>query len=126
MVQRSSLLVVENDLEVREALVRALSTENFHVLSASTSREAITTYSRNQVDGVLLDLNLQDGDGWNVFNKLKELRSDLPIFVISAEAARLEHSDCARAAGVLEKPFDLPVLIGLLKQTFEEQKTVIS
>lgn len=124
MIKRSSLLLVENDYEVREALSRALVSENFTVLSASCSREAILAYARNEIDIVLLDLNLGQEDGWNVFKILKDLRSDLPIVVTSAEPRQLEHNSAIRASGTLEKPFEISTLVALLKQAFIAQKTL--
>jgi DNA-binding response OmpR family regulator len=124
MIKRSSLLLVEEDVEVREALSRALTTENFNVLSASSCREAILAYARNDVDVVLLDLNLGKEDGWNVFQMLKQLRSDLPIVVTSAEREQLENSKAGGASGMLEKPFDIAALVVLLRQTFSRAATV--
>ncbi len=115
MMRESNLLIVEDDMAVRQALTRLLTTENYKVFGASSCREAMLLYRQNQIDVVLLDLNLDHEDGWEVFNQLKELRADLPIFVTSGQPQRFAHSSAHRADGILEKPFDLPALFGLLK-----------
>jgi two-component system nitrogen regulation response regulator GlnG len=114
MIERSNVLLVEDDLSVREALTKVLNAENYEVFSATCCREAIVLGSQSKIDVVLLDLNLGDEDGWDAFEALKASRPELPIIVASAQSDRLSHSSAAHACGVLEKPFDLGVLLGLL------------
>jgi DNA-binding response OmpR family regulator len=114
MIRESNLLLVEDDMAVRQSLTRVLATENYKVFGASSCREALLLCTQNQIDVVLLDLNLDPEDGWEVFHQLRELRPDLPIFVTSGQPQRFAHSSADRADGILEKPFDLPVLVGLL------------
>ena len=117
MIERSNVLLVEDDLSVREALTKVLNAENYEVFSATCCREAIVLGSQSKIDVVLLDLNLGDEDGWDAFEALKASRPELPIIVASAQSDRLSHSSAAHACGVLEKPFDLGVLLGLLLAT---------
>ena len=114
MIERNNVLLVEDDLSVREALTKVLNAENYEVFSATCCREAIVLGSQSKIDVVLLDLNLGDEDGWDAFEALKASRPELPIIVASAQSDRLSHSSAAHACGVLEKPFDLGVLLGLL------------
>lgn len=114
MIERSNVLLVEDDRSVREALTKVLNAENYEVFSATCCREAIVLGSQSKIDVVLLDLNLGDEDGWDAFQALKASRPELPIIVASAQPDRLSHSSAAHACGVLEKPFDLGVLLGLL------------
>ena len=88
MIRESNLLLVEDDMAVRQSLTRVLATENYQVFGASTCREAILLCTQNQIDVVLLDLNLDPEDGWEVFHQLRELRPDLPIFVTSGQPQR--------------------------------------
>src|SRR6185295_5689679 len=115
MARQNNLLLIENDLAVRDALTHVLSTENYNVLRAGSSEEALMSYQHNSIDMVLLDLNLGLEDGWDVFHTLRQLRSDLPIIVTSAQPERLVHSSAIDADGVLEKPFDIGALVTLLK-----------
>src|SRR5438445_4434976 len=114
MIRESNLLLVENDMAVCQSLTRVLNTENYKVFGASTCREAVLLCTQHQIDVVLLDLNLDPEDGWEVFHQLRELRPDLPIFVTSGQPQRFAHSSAPRADAILEKPFDLQVLVGLL------------
>src|SRR5215467_11366121 len=117
MNKQGPLLLIEDDLSVRDALTRLLETEGFEVITAASSAEAVLACTQQAISMVLLDLNLGDEDGWKVFGLLKELREELPIIVTSAHACRLVHSSSNRASGVLEKPFEVVALLDLLQQT---------
>ena len=116
MARQNNLLLIENDMAVRDALTHVLSTENYNVLRAASSEEALLSYRHNPVDMVLLDLNLGLENGWDVFHTLRQLRSDLPIIVTSGQSELLGHSSAIDADGVLEKPFDIGALVSLLKE----------
>jgi len=117
MTKQGRLLLIEDDLSVRDALIRLFETEGFEVVTAGSSAEAVLACTQEAISVVLLDLNLGDENGWEVFSLLKELREEMPIIVISAHASLLTHSSSNRASGVLEKPFEVVALLDLLHQT---------
>ena len=116
MTRQCSLLFIEDDLAVRESITRVLEAEGYQVSSAASCPDAIHELDRRPVDMVLLDLNLGKEEGWRAFHALKERRPSLPIIVTSGRADELRHSSVKRASGALEKPFDMPVLLTILKQ----------
>ncbi len=116
MTRQNSLLVVEDDLAVRESITRVLEAEGYVVSSATSVQEAVDKFDQRPIDLVLLDLNLGKEEGWKAFHALKERQPGLPIVVTSGRARELEHAFASRASGVLEKPFDVPVLLALLNQ----------
>src|SRR5882724_1873292 len=114
MSKSINLLLVEDDLAVREALVKLLSGENYNVFTAATFEEAVVEQRGSRIEIVILDLQLGNEDGWSVFHALKELDPSLPIIVASAQSNRLQHDSASRASGLLEKPFDVSFLLSLL------------
>src|SRR6266852_7844076 len=116
MIKPSRVLLVEDDPSIRESLTNVLVAEDFQVIGAASSHEAIVKCSETHIDVVLLDLNLGGEDGWAVFQSLKRLRPSLPIIVTSGRGEHLAHCAAASASGVLEKPFDITVLLGLLNK----------
>ena|SRR6476646_5501171 len=119
MTKSCSLLVVDDDRAVREAITRVLEAEDYEVSSASCSKDAFRHFSEKKIDIVLLDLSLGQEKGWEIFHALKKCRPGLPIIVTSARSDELAHSSANDASGVLEKPFDVPVLLNLLKRVNE-------
>src|SRR6266404_1762897 len=116
-----NLLLVEDDLAVREALAKLLSGENYNVFTASSFEEALANQRENQIEVVLLDLQLGSEDGWAVFHALRELDPNLPIIAASAQRDRLRQPVASRATGILEKPFDVALLLSLLGRAIPQR-----
>ena len=77
-----SILVVEDDIELRYALVQTLSTICRSVRTASSLAEARRECALKAPDVMLLDLGLPDGDGADLLRLLRGL-SDVPIIVLA-------------------------------------------
>ena len=107
-------MLVDDDIAVREALVNVLETENFHVVHAANTQEAVRGFLDNPIDVALLDLNLGNESGWDVFRRLMEIRPLLPTIVISAEPEKFAHPSALAVDALIEKPLNLPVLFNTL------------
>ena len=81
----TTLLLVEDDARIREALGLAMADEGYRVLEAATGEEALALLARDErePDVVLLDLMLPGMDGLAVCARIRE-RGDLPIIVVTA------------------------------------------
>ena len=81
-----TVLIIEDDADTRTFTSRVLELEGYHILQAETRDEGLRLVKENKVDLVLLDLRLQDNDGWII---LKEIKNDpvlsvIPIIVFTA------------------------------------------
>ncbi len=85
MTTTFTLLLVEDDARIREALGLAMADEGYRVIEAGTGEEALALLSRDgaEPDVVLLDLMLPGMDGLTVCARIRE-RGDLPIIVVTA------------------------------------------
>src|SRR2546427_11598926 len=63
MTKQTSILLIEDDLMVRQALGQALAVENYHVVPAANRHEALREVGQRQIDIVLLDLNPRGENG---------------------------------------------------------------
>jgi two-component system, OmpR family, KDP operon response regulator KdpE len=88
-IDPESILVVEDDIELRDALVRTLGTICRSVRTASTLAGAIRECTLKAPDLVLLDLGLPDGDGADLLRRLREI-SDMPIIALSGRTEEEE------------------------------------
>lgn len=66
------------------------------------------------VDLVILDLNLPDLHGKDVFVRLREVKPDIPIIISSGYGDDCEGLDDDFLTGVLQKPFFLPAMIEMI------------
>jgi two-component system, OmpR family, KDP operon response regulator KdpE len=112
----TDLLVVEDDDQLRKALVLTLRSRGYGVVTASTGTEALDRIATSRVDVVVLDLGLPDLDGVAVIEQIR-LTNAVPIVVLSA---RRDQSDKVTAldAGAddyLTKPFGIEELLARLR-----------
>lgn len=106
------LLLVEDDLDLGAALLRALRDENYDVIWVRRLREA-----NGQLDGgafscVALDLNLPDGEGFALLSSLRLQKRSVPVIVMTAREA-LDDRLRAFSSGADDyviKPFAVPEL----------------
>lgn len=78
------VLVVDDERFFREAITDVLRTVDLEVTLAENGEEALELAADALVGAVVLDLQLPDLHGLEVFRRLKELRSDLPVIILSA------------------------------------------
>jgi CheY-like chemotaxis protein len=79
-----SLLVVEDEPDIAMALQDLLEFEGFHVDCVPTCRQAFSSIEQNIYHAVLLDLELPDGDGCSILEKLQVSHPSLPVIILTA------------------------------------------
>ena len=112
------ILVVEDDIPVRNLIVTTLKTHEYKYLTAKNGSEAVMAASSHNPDVVFLDLGLPDMDGIEVIRQIRSW-SNMPIIVISArseDADKIEALD-AGADDYLTKPFSVEELLARLRAT---------
>lgn len=110
------ILVVEDDIPVRNLITITLKTHGYRYLTAGTGDGAVVEASSHNPDVVLLDLGLPDMDGVDVIRKIRTW-SNLPIIVISARSEDTDKIDAldAGADDYLTKPFSVEELLARLR-----------
>ena len=116
MSNRTNILVVEDDRQIRNLMSTTLSANGYNIECANDGGQAIIAVSTNKFDIVLLDLGLPDMDGVAVIQKIREW-SNIPIIVVSA---RGEDSDKISALDngaddYLTKPFSIEELMARIR-----------
>ena len=118
-----SLLVVEDDADIREALDGLLSMEGFRVAGCSNGREALDWLRASpKPDIILLDLMMPIMDGWQfrVAQKDDPELATIPVLALSADST-------AKAAAIdaeayLKKPVDYDTLIATIDRLLVESE----
>jgi two-component system KDP operon response regulator KdpE len=119
-----TVLLVEDDRELRGTLRESLTVEGYAVLAAASLADAHALLSNAGVDIVLLDLGLPDGDGETLLAALRRGRGT-PVIVISAretDAPRIRLLD-AGADDFLVKPFSLGELLARMRVALRHRGT---
>ncbi len=118
MNKAMTVLVVEDDMPIRNLISTTLKTHDYKFLTAKDGNDAIIQASSHNPDVVLLDLGLPDIDGIEVIKKIRSW-SNMPIIVISArseDSDKIEALDCG-ADDYLTKPFSVEELLARLRVT---------
>ena len=113
--RRTRLLVVDDDADIRDALVELLRLQGYSSLEAANGQQAWDLVQQGGLGGMLLDLMMPVLDGWSLMEKLRAQQPVLPVIALSA-------SNRPPPEGVLayfRKPVDLEVLVSTLHQHFE-------
>jgi DNA-binding response OmpR family regulator len=118
------VLLVDDDKSVRESLTEVLVCEGYLVEQAANGEEALRCLDLKRVDIVLLDLNMPRLNGWDTFEKIVERWPLIPILIITARPNQLFMAASAGAAGLLEKPVDIPAMMGAIRTALEEPTAV--
>ena len=111
-----NLLIVEDDITIRQGLKFYLEQENFNVISVDFAGDAIKTINNNHIDLILLDVNLPDMDGFELFKEIKKIK-DIPIIFLTAndlEVSIVRGLDMG-ADDYITKPFKARELVSRIK-----------
>jgi len=113
---KPSVLVIDDELQMRRLLRACLEVDGYQVLEAASGQSGITQAAQHPPDVVLLDLGLPDIDGINVLKRLREW-SHVPVVVLSVRD-REEDKVAALDNGAddyVTKPFGTAELLARLR-----------
>jgi len=107
--------VVEDDLLVRKAVVRLLSSVGFDVSAFSSAEEFLVRVDQSHPTCVLADVHLPRLSGLDLAAVLREMNRQLPFVFITADDS-VAHSDAMMRSGAtcLMKPFEEDLLLSAL------------
>lgn len=111
-----TILVIEDDTQIRSYIGYALKQEGYEYITAGTAQSGLSQLVTKQIDLVLLDLGLPDYDGMEVIQKVREW-SEIPIIVVSARDQDKEKAAAldAGADDYLTKPFSATELMARIR-----------
>ena len=126
-MDKTLILVVEDDLPVQNLITVTLKAEGYRYLTAQTGQAAVITAATHNPDIILLDLGLPDLDGLDGVEVIRRVRSwsNVPIIVISARSEDPDKIDAldAGADDYLTKPFSVAELLARLRVTLRRLNT---
>src|SRR5262245_8013314 len=82
-----SVLVVDDDADLRELMTLRLEHVGHKVTCEATCAAALAQLERTRFDAMVLDLRLPDGDGLAFLPRVKERVPDLPVIILTAHGS---------------------------------------
>ena len=116
-----SLLIIDDDVNLCEALSDELKEVGYTVSSVNSADTAIEFLDSNEIDLILLDLKMPEKDGFYVLNKLRENGNNTKVIVLTAYADVKSAIDSAKlgASDFVSKPYDLDELIITIRKVLQ-------
>jgi two-component system, OmpR family, alkaline phosphatase synthesis response regulator PhoP len=117
----SRILLVEDELNLSRPLQFNLEQEGYQVHSTPSGKEALVLHSRERFDLIILDLMLEEMDGFEVARQIRQRDQKLPIIMITARSAVEDriHGLELGADDYVIKPFHLRELLLRVERMIE-------
>jgi two-component system, OmpR family, response regulator len=114
---QASVLIVEDDLEMRTMLVRGLREEGLHAESVGTGAQLLERVASSSPDLLIIDIGLPDADGRDVCQALRAQGIRVPVLFLTARDALPDRLSGFSAGGddYLTKPFAFAELVARLE-----------
>ncbi len=120
----NQILIVDDEKEICSLLTRRLAMENFSCVAATTSKEALHHFYKNQISLIICDVKMPEMDGLKLLENMKALDPDTmmimmtgyPDIDIAVKAMRMGAYD------FIIKPFDLESLVFKVNGALEKKE----
>jgi two-component system nitrogen regulation response regulator GlnG len=124
----ASILVADDDRAIRTVLSQALGREGYEVRATGTAGTLWQWVEAGEGDLVITDVVMPDDNGLDLIPRIKQIRPDLRILVMSAQNTLLTAVKATErgAFEYLPKPFDLRELVGAVERALSQPKDGIA
>ncbi|TVP55246.1 MAG: sigma-54-dependent Fis family transcriptional regulator [Halomonadaceae bacterium] len=115
---KTRLLLVEDDQDLREALVTTLEMAHYQIIEADCGEQALVLLSQQPVDLVVSDVNMPGISGHELLASIQQHYPGTPVVLMTAYG-EIQHAVAAMQAGAVDylvKPFSPQTLNGVLKK----------
>jgi DNA-binding NtrC family response regulator len=120
------ILVVDDEMIVREALSNYLREDGYEAVAVETGVEALKKVEGERWNVLFVDLKMPGMDGLEVLREVKKITSDLPVIIITAYAS-IDSAVQAMKDGAYDyivKPFDPEAIALVVEKVVEHQRLV--
>lgn len=120
MIMNNTILIIEDDDEIRDGLAELLGLEGFEVATADGGPKALAIIRTSQPALIICDILMPDLDGYEVLDRLRKSpdTQDIPLIFSSAYSEKKEREKAA-SLGVNDffvKPFDIAELLKCVRR----------
>jgi CheY-like chemotaxis protein len=123
---KRSILLVDDEQMALTLVKRILNEAGYNVVTAQSGFECLDHFRRKpySYDMVMLDLTMPFMDGEETFQRLREIRSDVPVLLCTGfiQEDRLKRLLNAGLSGFLRKPIAPGEIVGVVRSTLQSVK----
>lgn len=122
------VMVVDDEIHVREVLIEALEAEGCEVISAPSGEIALALFDQygGRFDAVFTDIGMPEMSGWELVTEIRDRSKTIPLAIVSgwADAISVQTRNTVKADWVIAKPFDINK-ISNIAQEITQRKTAM-
>ena len=124
-VTQQTVLVVEDEEQVRSVVRKWLEQVGYRVLEASGSQEALELVASHEgpIHLMLTDVAMPGMSGWRLAEELAMTRGDIPVIYMSGYPRPVHPSERANGPTLLEKPFAPRTLLRVVRTAIDAAAT---
>ncbi len=117
-MKSKTILVVDDEQNVRQLICKILEKEGFSVLTACNGREGLEIFHKNSIDLIISDIKMPEMSGIEFLHKVKEEEPGVGFILITAFATTETAIDAIRsgAQDYITKPFDLKEIVTTVRK----------
>jgi len=117
----STILIIDDDDQLRRSFERLLAEEGYSILSAPSGETGLGIIQERMPDLVILDMRLPGMNGFETFKAIHALESKLPVIIMTAYGTTETAIEATKmgAFDYILKPFDIPDMLSVIAQALE-------
>ena len=109
------ILLVDDDPSVRDVYALGLRAAGYQVESAKSGRSIRQRLHQDDVDLLIVDIIMDDVDGFEVLSEIRKFNPDFSVLAISGTSQYPEISESLGCSHTLLKPFTVPQLVSVVE-----------
>jgi diguanylate cyclase (GGDEF)-like protein len=115
--KRGSILVVDDDMLILDSLNKGLSLIGYHCSTAVSAAKALEQLQKEAFDIMIIDIVLPDMRGLELTAKVKKIKSDMAIIIMTGIIDEFSYEDAieAGASDFIKKPFHVKELVARIE-----------
>ena len=115
LIPRTNVLVIDDDRDVRDALVGLLQIHNVNVIgTGSNGKEAFDMYKKLQPDFVLIDAAMPFYDGLYGIEKIRQHDPNAKIILVTGSPLKNYDISYSHPTKIVEKPIDINEILSVI------------
>ncbi len=121
---KQKILIIDDDKGLRQIFVRYLSAHGFEVLEASNGGEALSNFSQEAIDVILLDIRMPAVDGQELMPALKASHPDAKVIISSCHSLESQKKMIGNAEDYFDKSAGCSALLSKIRAIASQDPTL--
>lgn len=118
MENKKTILCVDDEIDILELFQDELEDNGFNVIKAGSGNEGIEAFKNNDIDCLISDIRMPNGDGVSLVKNIKEQGKDIPMFLVTGFSDYTSEELAGLGVNaVIFKPFDLEEVVLMVSKS---------